>query len=86
MSKFKPYKDLTDKEKTMYNYDRRQYRTKQAEFERKKVISVSRLNSHSIESIMEVVLDRLNPQTSHNHNHRPNLFDDNYLIGEVRHI
>ena len=70
----------------MYNYDRRQYRNKQQEFERKSVISCSKLGFNDIDDLTESVLDRLNPQTTQNHNHRPNLFDDNYLVGEVKHI
>ena len=86
MPKNKPYNTLTDTERHMYNYDRRQYRNKQQEFERKSVISCSKLGFNDIDDLTESVLDRLNPQTTQNHNHRPNLFDDKHLIGKIRHI
>lgn len=76
----------TDLERQMYNYDRRQLRTKQQGFERKGVISVSRLGFHDIESITEAVLDRILNKTSSNSNHRPNLFDPNHKISPIKHI
>ena len=79
-------KPKTDIERQMYNYDRRQYRTAQQQFEDKRVIAVSKLGFRDIEHITEAVLDRLLSRVSGNHNHRPNLFDDNHLIGEIRHI
>ena len=76
----------TDLERHMLNYDRRQYRNKQQEFERKNVISCSKLGFNDIESITEAVLDRVLNKVSGNADHRPNLFDPNHKIGEIRHI
>ena len=83
MTKYKPKKDKTEPERLIYNYDYRQIKSKQDQFERKNVIAASRLNFHGIESLTEAVLDRLLNRVSSNHNHRPNLFDDNYTISPV---
>ena len=86
MTKYKPKKDKTEPERLIYNYDYRQIKSKQEQFERKNVISCSKLGFNDIDDLTESVLDRLNPQTTQNHNHRPNLFDDKQLIGKIRHI
>ena len=76
----------TDTERHMYNYDRRQLRTKQQEFENKRVIAVSKLGFNDIEHITESVLDRMLNKTNSNSNHRPDLFDPNHKIGVIKHI
>ena len=79
-------KPKTDIERQIYNYDRRQYRTAQQQFEDKRVISVSKLGFKDIEHITESVLNRLLGKVSSNHNHRPNLFDPNHPISPIKHI
>ena len=82
MPKFKPKTPLNSTERQMYNYDRRQYRTKRAEFERKKVISCSKLGFSDIEAVAESVRDRYlivtewsyGGKVSRHSDHRPNLF------------
>ena len=84
----------TDIERHMYNYDRRQYRTKKAEFERKKILSCSKLGFSDIEAVVESVRDRYLMVTEYSYagkasrhsDHRPNLFDPNHKIGVIRHI
>ena len=79
-------KPKTDIERQIHNYDQNIRRAKQTHFECKNVISCSKLGFNDIDDLTESVLDRLNPQTTQNHNHRPNLFDDKQLIGKIRHI
>ena len=76
----------TDIERHIYNYDRRQYRTAQQQFEAKRVISVSKLGFRDIDHITEAVLDRLLHRTSSNHNHRPDLYDPDHKVAAIIHI
>ena len=86
MTKYKPKKDKTEPERLIYNYDYRQIKSKQDQFERKNVIAASRLNFHDIEYLAEAVIDRLFNRVTSNHNHRPNLYDPNHPISPIKHI
>ena len=86
MTKYKPKKDKTEPERLIYNYDYRQIKSKQDQFERKNVISCSKLGFNDIESLTEAVLDRMISKTGSNTDHRPNLYDDNHPISPIRHI
>lgn len=79
-------KDPNSIERLIYNYDRRNYRSKQAQFERNNVISASKLGFNDIDDVVESVIDRVMNRVSSNSPHRPNLFDPNYKIGVIRHI
>ena len=83
MTKYKPKKDKTEPERLIYNYDYRQIKSKQDQFERRNVISCSKLGYNDIDDLAESIIERLSPQTTRNHNHRPNLFDDNHPISPV---
>ena len=86
MTKYKPKKDKTEPERLIYNYDYRQIKSKQEQFERKNVISCSKLGFNDIESITEAVLDRVLNKVSGNYNHKPNLFNPNHEISPIKHI
>lgn len=73
-------------ERQLWNYDRRQYRSKQALFERRSVFSVSQFGFNDIDDILVSVIDRMTGKVGKSSPHRPNLFDNNYLVGEIRHI
>ncbi len=81
-----PKSPLTVIERHMVNYDRRQYRTKQAHFENKRVFSCSKLGFNDIDDLTISVLIRLSGKRGKGSDHRPNLFDPNHKIGEIKHI
>lgn len=79
MTNKKLYKDLTDMEKAIYNYNRRQYRTKQAQFEQRKVLNCSELGFIDVDDLTISVLNRMSGKVGQHSPHRPNLFRDDEL-------